>query len=312
MTSLYSDNKVAIILCTYNGEEFIREQLDSIYAQNHKNWELWVFDDGSTDKTIEIVKAYQKAWVDKDIHIAKGPRQGFAWNFLCAIEHMPSDANFIAFSDQDDIWKTDKLSRALITLQTMPLDKPCLYGSRTALINEAGAAQGLSKYYGRTPSIKNALVQNIAGGNTMVFNKPMANLLLKIPKNRTFTAHDWLAYQIVMLAGGAFYYDQHSTVLYRQHQQNLIGSNIAISGKFQRLFKFLTGAKKREYIKNLNVLAELEIDKDEQAELIFEKFNIRRKSGFLKRLQFIIDPIVHRQHKSETIILVIGLLLGLA
>src|SRR5690606_13801344 len=101
-TSGSSNSCVAILLTTYNGERFLCEQLDSIAAQTHQDWVVYVSDDGSTDGTLKTLKRYQAAWVSGRMQILHGPGQGFAKNFMSLIRSPAVDAPYLAFCDQDD------------------------------------------------------------------------------------------------------------------------------------------------------------------------------------------------------------------
>ena len=95
---------VAILMCTLNGERFLKEQLDSFTTQTHQDWTLWVSDDGSTDQTLEILRATQAEWGADRLKIVEGPRKGFARNFLSLACRAEIEAEYFAFSDQDDVW----------------------------------------------------------------------------------------------------------------------------------------------------------------------------------------------------------------
>ncbi len=169
--------KVAVLMGTFNGERFLAEQLDSLAAQTHPDWELWASDDGSKDNTLAILEAYRAKWGGERLTVLRGPARGLATNFLSLACKSGIQADYYAYSDQDDIWEPDKLSRAVSWLERMPPSEPALYCSRTMLVDAAGKEMGLSELHARPPCFANALVQNIAGGNTMVFNNAARNLL---------------------------------------------------------------------------------------------------------------------------------------
>ena len=169
--------KVAILLCTYHGQHYLAEQLDSFAAQSHSNWEVWASDDGSKDDTHAILEAYQQKWPDGRLSIHFGPAEGFAANFLSLTCKASIDADYYAYSDQDDIWEPNKLARAVEWLNTLPENIPALYCSRTRLVDSNNNEIGVSPLFAKPPSFANALMQNIGGGNTMVFNNAARNLL---------------------------------------------------------------------------------------------------------------------------------------
>ena len=120
------NNLIAILLCTYNGSKYLREQLDSLIEQTHKNWILYVSDDGSSDDTLDILHHYQRT-LGTRLFIFEGPRQGFARNFISLIQNPLVDGDYFAFSDQDDIWLDDKLARSLAALQQSRSDVATMY-----------------------------------------------------------------------------------------------------------------------------------------------------------------------------------------
>src|SRR6185312_5860774 len=150
--------RVAILMATKDGAAFLDEQLQSIARQTHADWRLVVSDDGSTDGTKDIVSRFSGEHPQR-VTILDGPRQGVSANFLSLATNPDIDADFFAFSDQDDIWHGDKLARALDWLATIPADTPSMYCGRTELMSADGRCYGLSPLFRRPPSFANALVQ---------------------------------------------------------------------------------------------------------------------------------------------------------
>jgi glycosyltransferase involved in cell wall biosynthesis len=172
---------VAILLCTYNGARFLAEQLDSLEAQTHQNWVAIASDDGSTDQTLEILQQYQAKWPSGKLTIRGGPQKGFCQNFLSLACDLNIRANYYAFCDQDDVWLPEKLAVALENISSnQQADVPYLYCGRTKYVNENLKPCGMSPLFVFPPSFRNALVQSIAGGNTMAFNNATKLLLEKV------------------------------------------------------------------------------------------------------------------------------------
>lgn len=138
-------------------------------------------DDGSQDSTLDILNRF--GLETNRIRIFQGPENGFCQNFLSLICNDPIEADYYALSDQDDIWHEDKLARAVATLSNISREIPALYCSRTKLVDERNLEMGLSPLFRRTTGFRNALVQNIAGGNTMVFNHAARKLIRKAGLN---------------------------------------------------------------------------------------------------------------------------------
>lgn len=204
--------KVAVLLCTMQGQHFLAEQLNSIATQSHPSWAIWASDDGSDDHTHAILEYYQSHWGEDRISIHAGPAIGSTANFLSLSCRVDIDADYFAYADQDDVWESDKLERAVEWLQSVPPEVPALYGSRTLLVDARNQHIGYSPLFERAPDFRNALVQSIAGGNTMVFNKAARDLLRQAGDNVQAVTHDWWAYMLVTGCGGVVHYDPYPTV----------------------------------------------------------------------------------------------------
>lgn len=230
----HMNNRVAILMGTYRGERFLPEQLQSIERQTHLNWTLWVSDDGSDDNTLSQLKEFQARW--PATRILAGPRESFLRNFLGLLSNTDIDAEFYCFADQDDFWHPKKLETALTWLEKQPADIPALYCSRTHIVDDTGASMGKSPLFARPPSFSNALVQSIAGGNTMVLNRAARDLMIKAGSSTAdVPSHDWWCYIVVTGAGGNVRYDATPLIDYRQHGGNLVGSNSGIRARIVRL-----------------------------------------------------------------------------
>lgn len=290
-----NERTVAILMGTFNGEKYLREQLNSIKNQSHKNWRLYASDDGSSDGTISILETYQKYWGTDRLRITKGPQRGHAANFLSLVQDEEIQADYFAFCDQDDIWLEDKLERSIRSIQKFDESAPALYGSRTIHIDKDGKKIGISTLFRRPPSFKNALVQNIAGGNTMMFNKLTRKLFDSIPRNSSITAHDWITYVLVTACGGYVYYDTSPCLLYRQHLTNLIGSNLGFRGRLFRIFQLLKGEYSSHIDTNLKCLEAITRNADFDFDRDLEQFWKLRRGNFLSKIRILSSGLFYRQ-----------------
>jgi Glycosyl transferase family 2 len=236
--------RVAILLGTRNGAPFLGDQLRSFADQSHQNWLLVVSDDGSRDATREVIAQFA-ATRPRRVIVRDGPQRGVTANFLSLAADPAIEAEFFAFSDQDDVWHADKLARALARLATAPAGAPALYCGRTELMTEDGRCYGLSPLFRRPPSFGNALVQSLGGANTMVFNRA-AKRLLEAAGVQNVVLHDWWLYQLVSAAGGAVFYDPAPMLKYRQHADNLIGSNQGVRARLLRI-RLMLGGRFRDW-----------------------------------------------------------------
>jgi glycosyltransferase involved in cell wall biosynthesis len=148
---------VAILMGTMNGARFLPEQLDSLAAQTHQNWVLIASDDGSTDDTVRILRAYQAKWPAGKMIIKEGPKQGFCVNFLSMACDPVIKADYYAFCDQDDVWLATKLAVAIQNIsENQEENIPYVYCGRTSYINEKLKKIGCSPLFAfpRSPKIK--------------------------------------------------------------------------------------------------------------------------------------------------------------
>ncbi|MCX7646275.1 MAG: glycosyltransferase [Rhodobacteraceae bacterium] len=235
MPSRAPRQEVTILMGLFDGARFLRAQLDSIAAQEGVAWRLLASDDGSTDATRAILAGFAADHPDRRIVLIEGPGRGPAPNFLRLIRAADPDSALAALSDQDDVWLPGKLARAAAALAGVPDDLPAIHCGRTILCDARLRPIGLSPLFRLPPSFRNALVQNIAGGNTMVLNRAALRLAQAAAAEAgEVVMHDWWLYQLVTGAGGLVLYDPEPMVLYRQHGANVIGANASTAARLRR------------------------------------------------------------------------------
>lgn len=232
----------AVLMATYNGLAFIDEQLATIAAQTSVGRiDMVVSDDGSTDGTLDKLHEWSRNWTRGAFQILRGPSRGFAENFRALLVAVETDADYIAFSDQDDIWDPDKLAAAIARLGPTGESRPAVYFSRTRTVDALGMATGFSPLFERPPGFRNALVQSIGGGNTTVLNRQGFALVAESARRTGFVTHDWWSYLVVSAAGGEVIYDPVPHIGYRQHGANLVGTNTGMGARLLRLRQLLKG-----------------------------------------------------------------------
>ncbi len=230
---------VTILLATFNGAAHVGEQLESYSAQTHRDWSLLVSDDGSTDSTCSIIRDFARQHPERRVTLLRGPGKGSAANFLSLLR-AAGKTQYIAFSDQDDVWFAEKLSRAVEALKRCA--GPGIYGGRTKIADGNLRPLRNSLLFRRTPNFGNALVQNIAGGNTMVANRAALDFLQPASLYAdTIISHDWWCYQMVTGSGGRMIYDAEPCLLYRQHDGNQIGANDSLAAATSRIKRLFQG-----------------------------------------------------------------------
>jgi glycosyltransferase involved in cell wall biosynthesis len=236
-------NKIAILLATYNGGEYIDEQIRSILNQTYSNWELFIRDDGSIDNTMEIVKHYCSK--DNRIHIVdnefthKGACQNFG-NLLKIT--WDEDWKFLMFADQDDFWHEDKVQ---ITLNSMLCElyserKPKLvytdfeYADDCLNALKSETDKNISNW--RKPNIERLLAENNIYGCTMMINRALAEIVYPIPL--CAENHDYWISLVAALFGDIVHVKKR-TMLYRQHLNNVSGHylNSSFKARLKRYYK---------------------------------------------------------------------------
>ena len=300
--------EIAILMATYNGQRFLSEQLDSFTQQTCTNWRLIASDDNSKDNTIDILKSYQNAWGSNKLEIRQGPSKGFCHNFLNVACDPSIKADYFAFSDQDDVWYPEKLQVAIDYLATQDPTIPTIYCGRTTYVNEDLKIIGQSPLFIYPRRFRNALVQSIAGGNTMVFN-PAAKALIEAAGNLNVISHDWWLYIIVMAAGGKVFYDPNPYIYYRQHPNALIGGNTSVAAITERFIMAISGRFKQW--NDINILALLQCRHllTENALEILDLFLRLRNSHLIHRYRMIEVCGLYRQTRRGTISLIIAAML---
>ena len=231
---------VQVLLSTYNGEAYLKEQLDSILNQKNVAVKLFVRDDGSSDGTVDILRAY--AALHDNICYLCGENCGVVASFFRLFELSDPDVDFYALSDQDDVWDEDKLSIACQKLEQMRKAKspkkkkndsqirvfatPLLYccdawNTDDALNPLSESMQTAGKEL--IPDFRNALIENIARGASIVFNQALMSYI-RISMPQDIYMHDWWLY-LVASCFGEVYYDSAAHYKYRQHAGNTLGAD---------------------------------------------------------------------------------------
>lgn len=301
--------KVAVLMAVFEGARFLPEQLSSIQAQSHGNFELWVSRDCGREDVGAVLEEYAPAFGTNRFFVLEGPKKGCAANFVSLVFNPEIQADYFAYSDQDDIWERDKLSRAIAALEGIPEAVPALYGSRSRLIDENGRGLGLSPLHGRPPSFNNALVQNIASGHTMVMNRA-ARELLRASGVTDVPFHDWWTYLLVTGAGGHVLYDPQPSVRYRQHARNLTGLPVHPRDHFQRIRRLIEGQVRSTNVANIRALNEARPLLAPESRCVLDTYSKSRKSRLLPRLKGIRKAGVYRQTRMENIGLLTASLLN--
>ncbi len=298
--------RVAVLLSTFNGELFLKEQLDSILIQQHVDVHLFARDDGSTDNTCALLHEYASS--SECMQVERGANLGVVGSFFKLLENAGNDFDFYAFADQDDVWMPDKLSAAVEILHQT--HKPGMYYSRLEFVDENLHPLGKSAIPANT-GFHNALVQNQATGCTVVLNKTARDIVCeKLPKWALM--HDWWCY-LVVSAFGYVVFDPISHILYRKHGNNVTPATphfaLELYARTRRFLGENTIPEKvtdqaREFLR----LFGDRLDSPKKA--LIDGFLAARARGIFGRIQYTIGMPVRRNTSFDTLIMKVLIIIG--
>ena len=232
--------KSLVLLAAYNGEQFISQQLQTVLNQTNKPYKILINIDQSDDKTESIVQGFAKKNPEIQILNLNKRFGSAAANFINLIINVDlTDIDYIALADQDDIWKEDKLEKAIQKLE-QGFDG---YSSNVQAFWEDGQKKIIKK---NQPQQKfDHLFESAGPGCTFVLTKELALKLQQFLKNGRFNQldnyHDWLIYAFARTHGFKWYIDSYPSVDYRQHSSNVFGANVGIKAFISRTNRVLAG-----------------------------------------------------------------------
>lgn len=303
--------KVIVLMSTYNGERFLKEQLDSVLRQRDVEVRIVVRDDGSTDDTIKILREYEKKYQNIDL-LCDGENLGVTRSFLKLVSEY-TDGEYFALCDQDDVWDENKLFVAVEQLEKMKDGTPRLYFSNLKVTDES--LNVCRMFYSQKPKINNkysCLIETYATGCTVVYNNELARIAKKT-NPRNFSMHDTWLFDVASLLGETFY-DNAAYINYRQHENNVIGSPVKKS-KMKQIFNGVNRLSKKNihpYSDNAEILyGELYNDLDEiSREKLWLLANYRK--AFIYKISLIFDKHLYTNSFIRNLKFRILVLLGLA
>lgn len=230
---------VAVVMSTYNGEEYLVEQIDSVLGQRDVEVRLFVRDDGSTDDTISVLEGYERGG---RLVLARGENVGVVPSFLRALSMVPADIGFIALCDQDDVWHVDKLSRAADALSRGSQSVPRLYCSEYVFCDADMCPVEKSHLNLIGVGFETLLYETKVSGNTTVINRVLADLALEAGPEGVY-CHDWWL-GLIAAGLGELVFDDYASLDYRR-----TGSTVSPTGGSRRALlryrveKFLRGGE---------------------------------------------------------------------
>ncbi len=305
-----SGTNVAILLSTRNGAAYLAEQLDSLLAQSHADWQIYWRDDGSTDGTADLMRRFaggSGAGRVVDLNDNRG-HVGITSSFLGLLRRAPRE-RIVAFADQDDVWLPEKLARGVAALAAMPACSPGLYCARQHLVAaDLAPVKDSPPVRGRL-GFPQSMTQNVATGCTVMLN-PAAAALLAGAREPPETLHDWWAYLLVSAAGGAVVVDDMPTVLYRQHAHNAVGVPLKSGRRAWAALRRGPGVFMRTFRAHMHALEQQQDLLSPASREALGLISAGLHDGFSRRVRALAHPALRRQSWAETQLFRLWFLLG--
>lgn len=297
-------SRVAVLMATYNGMNWLEEQFSSILNQSGVDVHLFVSDDSSLDGSFEFLNA--RAVTDSRISLLpKVSRMGAAGrNFYRLISDVDvSDFDYIAFVDQDDIWSLDKLSRHINLIQSSDAEA---VSSNVLAFWPDGSQKLIDKSQSQKPY--DFLFESAGPGCTFLMTPWLIGEVKRQLTNdgaaRDVIMHDWLTYAICRAHGKSWIIDAVPSMQYRQHQHNVIGANSGLRAILTRLNKINNGWYRHEVALIARVVASISLDKKLT---IFQK--IIQGDSVIDRFRLVPYALQGRRKFTDRVVLVLSILL---
>lgn len=295
--------RIAVMMSTYNGERYIKEQLDSIIRQEGPiRIKLFIRDDGSSDTTVQIIKSYMNSL---DIMLYTGDNIGTGRSFMelmSIVFNLDEKFDFYAFSDQDDIWMNEKLIKAIVFFKD---NGPQLYFSNLIYYHN-GEAKGYVYEGAQSTGLKDNIIGSHAAGCTFVFNNAMAEIINNVepPCHAVlkYLFHDTWTFLLSCIYGKTIY-DENSYILYRIHDSNASIYHLAFTERIRLALSKNPDERKRgirsliarELLKNCKDISDDDL-------IVLKKIGEYRKS-ISARLAVITDKEIRERSQESFFVL---------
>ena len=298
--------KVAVLMSTYNGGRYLREQIDSILQQKGDfNLDLWVRDDGSTDETRKILDEYCK---QGKLHWYSDQNLGPALSFLNLIQTV-KDYDIYAFADQDDYWLTDKVDRAVTQLKAV--DCPALYFANAEMVDSKLDSLGRNVYK-LSPALDFKTLTCAGGllGCTMAFNAKLASYIQDFQLPKKLVMHDFYLAELCLALDGSIIYDSQAVMKYRQHGDNVVGVSYGLLATIKdRLHEIRTPNKVGIDVQAYYLAKIYKKDISSQKLMWLQKIANYKQKAF-SRIRLALSPSVHYVNRNQSLKLRLAILKG--
>lgn len=234
--------KCVVLLSSYNGEHYIKEQIYSILQQHDVDVKIIIRDDGSKDRTVDIIRAIDDSRIELHAENNVGCIPSFSWLVNYALNNC-AEYDYFAFADQDDYWLENKLAKGIEAIAKLASTQPNLYFCNMALVDANLNFVRNMRSHNVDIRLGNTWLGGRAAGCTMVFNRKLVEMYARY--NPNYCYHDYWAYLIALYFGNIIY-DPKPYIKYRQHEFNVLGAHSLVSSKAknrQRLQYWLSSNK---------------------------------------------------------------------
>ena len=292
------NKKIQILLSTYNGESYLRDQLDSFLSlENYDDVKVLIRDDGSTDTTPQILHEYRKKY---GFEVIEGQNIGLNRSMYELLQHRDKECAYYSFSDQDDVWQKDKLSRGIALLQKLDSSTPALYAACSHLTDTELNIQGHTFIPKRRLSFYNAMIQNVCPGHSQICNKAFMDVFSE-KYSDGILVFDYWSY-LIASAIGTVVFDPTPTTLYRQHKSNAIGcehSRLKVLKIRMARVKSKVSAENARQLKSMYDVCSDVLPTEYKNEV--ERF-FKGQKNFFTRIGYLLKSKAYRQTPIETLI----------
>lgn len=335
--------KVVVLMSTYNGEKYLRTQMESLIAQDDVDIEVFVRDDGSTDNTIKILEEYKISGKMK-MYYYIGDNVGPARSFLDLMRKAPR-ADYYALCDQDDTWLPDKIKIAVdaindcyfegrnneisvvsrysdqiketnsqidsgkcenLSMKEVPV---LYYGMPRFSDNDGNVLKGTKGIYEKSLDFPSCLIKSNSTGCTMVFNRKLLEIINRKDPS-SLTMHDEWLHKVCLALNGKLIYDEDVHILYRQHGGNTIGGQLSVPKVMRRYINTLF---KSDCIRSRCISSLIECYGKEMSEYNFKLARqvASYKDNYKMRLALLLNSEVKTPYEKRNILFKLAVIFGI-
>ncbi len=292
--------RILVMMSTYNGEEHLREQIDSILNQQTKHEiHLCIRDDGSEDCTCDIVDGYIEKYPGC-VELIRGSNMGYNGSFFSLISRA-KNYDYYAISDQDDVWLPDKLQVACDAIDKVETELPVLYASTSFLVHDDLIPYGITRKKEREMTMYNTIIQNICPGHTQVMNNQLLKLLqVDIDTTRLYVYDSWI--QNVANLYGKILFDNEPHTYYRQYEGNQLGSGAGKLGQMMASISRDRNNDGHKYRRQIEYFWEKYCTELKESGIRKELQDFINARTLFERIRYALHSKMYRQRKLETLL----------